>query len=258
MALYPLSLLAKKMKRYSKLSQESTASMTSRIGEIFANIEVIKSNSTQEIESKKFRKENQDVFKYLLKQVKVNALTSPIMEILGSVAIGMVIYIGGMEVIEDRMSVGAFFAFATALFMLYTPIKRISKLYNQAQDAIVANKRMFELLDMQPTIISGKKELEGDINRVEFRDVSLYYGETSALKGISIAMKKGESIALVGDSGAGKSSFVNLLVRFYDPNSGKILVNEEDNTDRIAISFKELEEIYTKAKEYIESQEVKT
>ena len=231
MALYPLSLLAKKMKRYSKLSQESTASMTSRIGEIFANIEVIKSNSTQEIESKKFRKENQDVFKYLLKQVKVNALTSPIMEILGSVAIGMVIYIGGMEVIEDRMSVGAFFAFATALFMLYTPIKRISKLYNQAQDAIVANKRMFELLDMQPTIISGKKELEGDINRVEFRDVSLSYGETSALKGISIAMKKGESIALVGDSGAGKSSFVNLLVRFYDPNSGQILINKQNSTE---------------------------
>jgi subfamily B ATP-binding cassette protein MsbA len=171
MALYPLSLLAKKMKRYSKLSQESTASMTSRIGEIFANIEVIKSNSTQEIESKKFRKENQDVFKYLLKQVKVNALTSPIMEILGSVAIGMVIYIGGMEVIEDRMSVGAFFAFATALFMLYTPIKRISKLYNQAQDAIVANKRMFELLmkyatskeNMQAVLDALQKHMEEKI-----------------------------------------------------------------------------------------------
>ena len=231
MALYPLSLLAKKMKRYSKLSQESTASMTSRIGEIFSNIEVIKSNSTQEIEAIKFEKENQNVFKYLLKQVKVNALTSPIMEILGSVAIGVVIYIGGMEVIEERLTVGAFFAFATALFMLYTPIKRISKLYNQAQDAVVANERMFELLDMQPTIVSGKRELSRDIDSIQFKDVSLLYGDTTALNGISIDIKKGESIALVGDSGAGKSSFVNLLVRFYDPNSGQILINGQDNRD---------------------------
>jgi subfamily B ATP-binding cassette protein MsbA len=229
MALYPLSRLAKKMKRYSKLSQESTATMTSRIGEIFSNIEVIKSNSTQEIEAVKFEKENQNVFKYLLKQVKINALTSPIMEILGSVAIGVVIYIGGTEVIEDRMSVGAFFAFATALFMLYTPIKRISKLYNQSQDAIVANERMFELLDMRASIVSGDRELDRDIDSIIFRTVSLLYGDTTALNGISIEMKRGDSIALVGDSGAGKSSFVNLLVRFYDPNSGQILINGTEN-----------------------------
>ena len=97
LALYPLSILAKKMKRYSKLSQESTSDMTSRLGEIFSNIEVIKSNSSQKLESKKFAKENQNVFKYLLKQVKVAALTSPLMEILGSVAIGVVIYIGGKK-----------------------------------------------------------------------------------------------------------------------------------------------------------------
>jgi subfamily B ATP-binding cassette protein MsbA len=229
MALYPLSRLAKKMKRYSKLSQESTASMTSRIGEIFSNIEVIKSNSTQQIEATKFEKENQNVFKYLLKQVKVNALTSPIMEVLGSLAIGIVIYIGGTEVIEERLTVGAFFAFATALFMLFTPIKRISKLYNQSQDAVVANERMFELLDMQPDIVSGEVELERDIESIEFRDVSLLYGDTTALNNISIEIKKGESIALVGDSGAGKSSFVNLLVRFYDPNSGQIFINTEEN-----------------------------
>ncbi len=227
--LYPLSLLAKKMKRYSRLSQESTASMTSRIGEIFSNIEVIKSNSTQELEAIKFEKENKNVFKYLLKQVKVNALTSPVMELLGSIAVGVVIYIGGTEVIEDRMSVGAFFAFATALFMLYTPIKRISKLYNQSQDAIVANERMFELLNMKPTIVSGEISLKERIETIEFKKVSLLYGETSALNNISIDIRKGETIALVGDSGAGKSSFVNLLVRFYDPNSGEILINGEDN-----------------------------
>ena len=229
LAIYPLSLLAKKMKKYSKLSQESTSSMTARIAEIFSNIEVIKSNSTQELEAKKFESENQNVFKYLLKQVKVNALTSPIMEILGSVAIGAVIYIGGMEVIEGRMSVGSFFAFATALFMLYTPIKKISKLYNQAQDAVVANERMFELLNMRAKITSGDKILEEKITSIKFKNVSLQYGEKIALKSVSFAMKKGQTIALVGDSGAGKSSFVNLLVRFYDPNLGKIIINDINN-----------------------------
>ncbi|HHH19286.1 MAG TPA: ABC transporter ATP-binding protein [Campylobacterales bacterium] len=230
LAILPLSRLAKKMKKYSKHSQESTANMTARLGEIFSNIEVIKSNSTQDIESQKFAKENQSVFHYLLKQVKINALTSPIMEILGSVAIGLVIYIGGMEVIEGRMTVGEFFAFSAALFMLYTPIKKVSKAYNQAQDAVVANERMFELLNTQPEITSGTITLDAPIQQLSLNNISLEYGDKQALNSISVTMNKGESIALVGDSGAGKSSFVNLLVRFYDPHSGQILVNDQDYT----------------------------
>ncbi len=225
LAFFPLGKLAKKMKKYSKLSQESTSIMTARVGEIFSNIEVIKSNSTQILESEKFAKENFTVFKYLLKQVKINALTTPIMEILGSIAIGLVVYVGGTEVIEDRMSVGAFFAFSAALFMLYNPIKRISKLYNQAQDAVIANQRMQELLDMRPKIISGEKILSHRIRSIVFKNVFLNYGDRRALDNISMDIKKGDSIGLVGDSGAGKSSFVNLLVRFYDPNSGEILIN---------------------------------
>jgi subfamily B ATP-binding cassette protein MsbA len=234
LALFPLGRLAKKMKKYSKLSQESTSVMTARVGEIFSNIEVIKSNSTQDIESKRFAEENFNVFKYLIKQVKINALTSPVMEILGSVAIGLVVYIGGMEVIEGRMSVGAFFAFSAALFMLYNPIKRISKLYNQAQDAVIANERMYELLNMKPKIVSGDRVLESDIRELSFDSVSLKYGKSVALNSISIDIKKGDSIALVGDSGAGKSSFVNLLVRFYDPSSGEIRVNGVD-TKRLTL-----------------------
>ncbi len=231
LAIFPLSRLAKKMKKYSKLSQESTSIMTARLGEIFSNIEVIKSNSTQEIESKRFAIENMQVFKHLVKQVKINALTTPIMEILGSLAIGLVIYIGGTEVIEGRMSVGSFFAFSAALFMLYNPIKRISKLYNKAQDAVVANQRMHELLDMKPNIVSGNKVLDRDIDNIRFENVSLDYGDSSALKDISIDIQRGDSIALVGDSGAGKSSFVNLLVRFFDPTGGKILVNGIDTKE---------------------------
>jgi subfamily B ATP-binding cassette protein MsbA len=224
LAILPLNRLAKRMKKYSRLSQESTSTMTSRLGEIFSNIEIIKSNSTQKIESQKFAIENKKVFKYLVKQIKVNAMTTPIMEILGSIAIGTVIYIGGVEVIEGRLSVGAFFAFSAALFMLYTPIKKISKLYNQAQDAVVANERMSELLNLKAKVISGKRDIK-NIKNINFHNVSLLFDTKKILNNISIKIKKGESIALVGDSGAGKSSFVNLLVRFYDPNSGEILIN---------------------------------
>ena len=229
LALFPLTRLAKKMRKYSKLSQESTADMTSRLGEILSNIEVIKADSSQPYEHKRFSLENQKVFGYIMKQIRTNALISPLMEILGGVAIGIVIYIGGTEVIEGRMSVGSFFSFSTALFMLYTPIKRLSTLYNKAQDAISANLRMQELLAKQPSITSGEVTLQEPISSVEFENISLRYGEKEALKNISLSVKKGESIALVGDSGAGKSSLVNLLVRFYDPTEGSILINQQPN-----------------------------
>ena len=229
LALFPLSRLAKKMRKYSKLSQESTADMTARLGEILSNIEVIKSNSSQLYEQKRFAVENQNVFTFIMKQIKTNALTSPVMEILGAVAIGMVIYIGGKEVIEGHMTVGAFFAFATALFMLYTPIKRLSSLYNKAQDAITANTRMQELLQQKALVVSGDKELDTPIETISLHNVSLNYNGTPALKNVSIEAKRGDTIALVGDSGAGKSSLVNLLVRFYDPSLGNILINNIDN-----------------------------
>ncbi|MEY3090889.1 MAG: hypothetical protein RL113_1205 [Pseudomonadota bacterium] len=229
LAILPLSKLAKKMRKYSKLSQESTADMTARLGEILTNIEVIKSHSSQVYETKRFGLENQNVFKFIMKQVKTNALTSPIMEILGSIAIGLVIYVGGKEVIDGHMTVGAFFSFSAALFMLYTPVKTISKLYNKAQDAITANQRMHELLNRQPDIKSGENELTEKIDTITLEEVSLHYGETAALEEISLEAKKGQSIALVGNSGAGKSSLVNLLVRFYDPSSGKILINGKEH-----------------------------
>ena len=229
LAIYPLSRLAKKMKLYSRQSQESTSDMTSRLGEIFSNIEIIKASSSQKLEAQKFSEENYNVFKFLLKQVKVNALSSPIMELLGAIAIGLVIYIGGKEVIEEQMTVGEFFSFATALFMLYSPIKGLSSHYNQAQDAIVANNRMHELLNHKPTINSGDIELKEQIKHIGVLNASLEYGDKKALNRISLGVDRGETIALVGDSGAGKSSLVNLLVRFYDPSEGEIIINDKYN-----------------------------
>lgn len=108
--------------------------------------------------------------------------------------------------------------------MLYTPIKRISYLYNQMQDAIAASERTFYLLDHMPTITSGDKKMPF-IKEIEFKDVHLQYGNKEALKGVNLHVKRGDFIALVGDSGGGKSSLVNLLVRFYNPSKGEIRFN---------------------------------
>jgi subfamily B ATP-binding cassette protein MsbA len=231
LAIFPLSKLAKKMRRYSKLSQESTAVMTERLEEVFSNIEVIKANSSQDFEQARFEIENKNVFRYIMKQIKVNALTSPVMELLGSIAIGLVLFVGGKEVISGHMSVGGFFAFSAALFMLYDPIRKLSSLYNKSQDAITANNRMKELLALQPNITGGTKELQVEIQKITLKDVSLDFNNIHALSHVSLTLQKGSAYALVGDSGAGKSSLVNLLVRLYDPTSGSILLNDDSMSE---------------------------
>lgn len=224
LALFPLQILAKRMKKYSKRSQESTSNLTSRLTEIFNNIDVIKSNSSQNFEYERFSKENYVFFKLSLKQIFINALTGPTLEIFGSMAMALAIFIGATEVIDDHITVGTFFAFITALFMLYDPIKVLASIHNKMQDAVAATERLQELFDSQPTIVSGDKIL-GNVNTIVFRDVGLSYDDEPALQHIELSAQKGKVYALVGDSGAGKSSFINLLVRFYDPTYGEIDIN---------------------------------
>lgn len=224
LALFPLQILAKKMKKYSKRSQESNADLTSRLTEIFNNIEVIKSSSSQEFEYQRFSKENMNFFKLAIKQMKINALVGPSLEVFGSVAIAVAIYVGAFQVINDEITVGTFFAFVTALFMLYDPIKVLSNIHNRIQDAVAATERLNELFDNTATIVSGDKKLQ-HVDKVEFHSVSLKYDDKQALNNIDLEAEKGKVYALVGDSGAGKSSFVNLLVRFYDPTDGKLNIN---------------------------------
>lgn len=227
-AIYPLSLLAKKMKKVSRRSQEQTSDISSVLSEIFSNIEIIKANNAENRELDRFDKHNENFFKLNLKSVKINELVSPMMETLGSIGIATVIIIGGKQVIDGGLSVGSFFSFLTALFMLYTPIKRISSLYNKMQDAVAASERTFELLDLAPSIVGGSTKFPQVVNSLTVQDVHFAYGEIKVLNGISLKASKGQMIAIVGGSGGGKTSLINLLMRFYDANSGSILINEND------------------------------
>jgi len=227
-AAYPLSLLAKKMKKISRDSQEKNSDISSKLNEIFTNIEIIKAGNAQEYEKRQFKEQNYNFFKLNLKSVKITESVSPIMEVFGSVGIAVVIIVGGKEVIDGNLTMGSFFSFLTALFMLYTPIKRISGLYNKMQDAVVAAERTFELLDKEPQILSGDKPVPSEINLINFKDVRLNYDDKEVLKGVNLSASKSQTVALVGSSGGGKSSIVNLLMRFYDANGGAIEINGEN------------------------------
>ncbi|MDY6057121.1 MAG: ABC transporter ATP-binding protein [Campylobacter lanienae] len=227
-AFYPLSRLAKRMRRISRTSQETSSDITSVLSQIFSNIEIVKANNAQKKELDKFGTQNDKIFKLNLKSVKTNTLVSPMMETLGSIGIAITIIIGGQQVIDGQITVGSFFSFLTALFMLYTPIKRLTAIYNQMQDAIVASQRTFELLDMSPSIVDGSIDFPSRVNSITIQDLKFSYGDKVALNGINLKIYKGQMIALVGSSGGGKSTLINLLMRFYDPDSGIILINEND------------------------------
>ncbi len=237
LVIYPLSKLAKRMKKLAHQTQQKASILMTILGEIFNNIELIIANNSQKFQMTEFESQNQKMFDVTMKGVRTNALISPFMEIIGAIAASVVIIVGGMEVINGDLTVGAFFSFMTALFMLYTPIKRISSFYNQFQVAIASNERINEIFAQNADIKEGRDVLQSKIDKISFKNVELRYDDNVALKDIDLTAYKGEKIALVGDSGGGKSSFVNLLLRFYDPYEGEVKFNDSNIKD---FTFKSL------------------
>jgi subfamily B ATP-binding cassette protein MsbA len=226
--IYPLMAVARKLKKYSHRSQAKNADVMTRLTEVFNNSEIIKANATEAYEMKRFSLENWNFFRINMKSVYVGEMVSPIMEVIGAGGLAAVIFVGGHEVYNNHMSVGEFTAFLTAVGLVFQPIRRIGSIYSKIQDAVAASERVFEVLDIDNTIKDGEEVLDDDINSIEFLHVSLSYGNKEALKDISFSAKDGQNIALVGDSGGGKSSLVNLILRFYDTASGEILINGRD------------------------------
>lgn len=228
LAIFPLSIIVRKLKKFSRKTQEKNADITSRLNEIFNNIEVIKTSSGESLELDHFKKENNEFFKINMKAFLINHMDNPTMEILGAFVVGSVILVGGHNVIGGEMSAGAFFSFTAALFMAYTPIKRLINSVIGMQSAIVASDRILEIMDQKPQIVDGEQSFEGRIEKICFDSVSFGYEEEEILHKISLEVKRNEIIALVGRSGSGKSSLISLLLRLYEPRAGKILINAED------------------------------
>ncbi len=239
LAVYPVEVISRKIKKLSHTAQEQNSDLIASLSEIFANYEMIKSYNAQPYELERFREHNRRFFETNIKTVKVQQMLVPILELVAAIAITAVIVIGGREVlIEKSMTTGEFFSFLTALSLLIDPLRRISGAYNRFQDAIAANERIEQIMRYKPMIVGGTKRL-GRVETIAFENVTLRYGETIALRGITFGAKKGEVIGLVGDSGGGKSSMVNLILRFYDPAEGVVRINGIDARELDVTSLRE-------------------
>jgi len=223
--IFPLIKIAKKLKKYSHRSQSKNADLVSRLTEVFNNSEIIKANATEKFEVSRFSTENWNFFKINMKAIYVGALVSPIMEIIAVSGLAMVVYVGGKEVFDGKMSVGEFTAFITAVGLVFEPIRKLGGTYSKIQDALAASERVFEIIDKENSVVEGTKELTEDIKKIEYKNVVLQYENSNILDDVNLTIHQGEHIALVGDSGGGKSTFMNMLLRFYDPDSGEILIN---------------------------------
>jgi subfamily B ATP-binding cassette protein MsbA len=226
MVALPVTYLSKKIKRLSHQAQERNAELMTRLSENFANYEMIQSYNAQHYELSRFEAYNRRFFETNLKTVKVQLMLTPILELVAAVAITIFIVLGGREVlIAKTMTTGQFFSFLTALSLLIDPIRRVANLVNRFQSAVAAHERIEQIMRYRQMITHNGEPIER-IETIRFEGVKLAYGETEALRGIDFKARRGEAIGLVGDSGGGKSSMINLILRFYDPTEGRLLFND--------------------------------
>jgi len=229
-SLYFLVKIGEKLKRLSRKSQEKMADMASVLQENFTGIRVIKAFNKEEYESRRFSEENSRFFNLAKKTIKYVEISSPLMEFVGAFGLAMIIWYGGMKVINDQISPGSFFSFMAALFMLYAPVRKLSRSNNKLQQAIAAALRVFYIIDTKPEIVDKDDAvaLPSLSKRIEFKDVGFRYDTEPVLKDINLKINKGEIIAIVGVSGVGKTTLVDLIPRFYDVTEGSIKIDDID------------------------------
>ena len=239
LALIPINMIIRKMKKYARSLQEKNADITSKLTEIFNNIEIIKASNGEKLEAKHFEEQNRQFLKISMKSVRVGELTTPLMELLGAVALAGIIYIATIEIHAGRLTAEEFGSFAAALFMIFTPLKKLVNIWGGMQGAIVASDRIFEILSKTSHITDGTHTLTKPIDSIQVKNASFSYEQTHAIKGISLDFKRNEITALVGKSGSGKSTLVNLILRLYECQSGEILINGKNIKDYTQKSLRE-------------------
>ncbi|RLD97310.1 MAG: lipid A export permease/ATP-binding protein MsbA [Aquificota bacterium] len=237
--------LGRKIKEITKASQEKRADLSSLMVDSFSGVRIVKAFNMEEQETKRFRKHLHKLYSLSMKKVKASELVSPLIEFLGSLGAAAIIYVGGMRVITGRLTPGDFFSFMAALMMMYGPIRKLTKVNNTIQAAIAAAERVLEVLDMEPDIKDAPDAVEVLCfeRSIRFDHVWFAYPddpETWILKDIHLEVGKGEILALVGESGAGKTTLVDLVPRFYDPTKGAVYLDGVDLSKLKRVSLRAL------------------
>ncbi len=229
-AIYPIVTFGRRLRKISTKTQKAMAKLTSFLHETITGQRIVKAFSMEEYENQRFGHENEELFRINMKRYKVRALSHPIMELLGGIAMAAIIWYGGKEVISGNSTPGNFFSFTAALLMLYEPIKRLNRENHNIQQGLAASQRVFEIVDREPEIRDREDaiELERVQGVIEFKGVSFKYDEKMVLKGVDLRISKNEVVAVVGKSGVGKSTLANLVPRFYDVTEGSVEIDGID------------------------------
>lgn len=229
-AAIPASAIGRKIKKFSRRGQDAMGELTSALEQGFTGIKVVKAFAAEEREKAKFSAQNFSYYRFIRKTFKYGALSSPVMELLTSIGVAVVLWYGLNRVMLGEMTQGQLFSVLAAILLMYTPLKRLTRVNNTVQQALGAADRVFDLLDEKVEIIEDSDAI--DIGRcrgdVKFDAVNFAYDDQLVLSDFNLEVNPGEVVALVGASGAGKTTVVGLLNRFYDPSSGSIFIDGHD------------------------------
>ena len=250
---YPLVRFGKRVRTVTRWSQEASEHMSHVAAEAFTGHRIVKAFGAERREAAKFDRASNSLFRTNLKVTRVLALLPPLMEFLGGVAIAGALWYGSGEIASNRLTPGEFTSFIAALLLMYGPIKKLSRVNANLQQAMAASERIFELLDTHTEVKErpGAQALAPFTGEIAFRDVSFGYEDghgrstprdpsrASLIDGVSFTVRAGQMVAIVGRSGAGKTTLVNLLPRFYDVTGGAITIDGHDIRDVTLASLRD-------------------
>ncbi|MDD3030495.1 MAG: ABC transporter transmembrane domain-containing protein [Alphaproteobacteria bacterium] len=244
--IFPLSAfyvakIGKKIRRLASSTQNATGDLSALLNQTFQGIRHVKAYGNEALESSRVRNLTESIYAFSLKSVHAAALTSPVMEILSSIAITALVLFGYLQVDRGMNTPGDLVAFIASFVLAYDPMKRMGRISAQLQAGLAASERVFTLLDVEPTIVNkpGAKPLTVKNFSVDLNDVVFAYPDgTLALDHLNIHVPCGKTVAIVGASGAGKSTIINLIPRFYDVQSGSVTIGGVDVRDVLLNSLR--------------------
>ena len=226
----PTAKIGRRVREITTRAQEKMADIYSLLQETISGVRIVKAFSMERYEVSRFRWENNKLFRFTMKLMKRKAGLSPLIEFLSTLGGTLVIWYGGRRVIAGELSPGLFIFFAALAASLIQPLRKLGRIGVNIQEGVAAGKRIFQILDMRPTVLEAEDAVELSPIRggIQLSQVNFSYDEKEILKDIDLEIKVGKVVALVGPTGVGKTTLVSLIPRFYDPTSGRIEIDGQD------------------------------
>jgi subfamily B ATP-binding cassette protein MsbA len=231
---FPSSTIGRYVRKSSRFSQDKMAELNHILQETFSGIRIVKAFGMELFEITKFKAATRRLLKVNLRWVRAHALTSPLMEVLGAVVIAGLLLYARNEIAHNAQTTGGFFAFLYALIKMYEPIKRLTGVNNSFQQALGASEQVFRYLDVRSEVVEKPAaiQLPAFQKEIAFDSVDFEYDDAvPLLRDVNLRIRKGEVVAIVGSSGAGKTTLANLIPRFFDVRRGRVLVDGHDVRD---------------------------